>query len=92
MTSPTLLLKNNLLGTCLPFKPAPFFRAKKLLNAVFEINQLKFEKNKGVYTNNVGGRGVRQMSTLLYNPYLVKVATKGGGGSKISKKWFVYAP
>ena len=28
-----------------------------------------------------------EMSTLYYNSYLVKVAMKGGGGSKISKKW-----
>ena len=35
-----------------------------------------------------GGGVVRQMSTLLYNPYRVKVATRGvGWGSKISKKW-----
>ena len=27
------------------------------------------------------------MYILYYNSYLVKVATKGGGGSKISKKW-----
>ena len=34
-----------------------------------------------------GGGGVRQMSTLLYNPYRVKVAMKGGGGgSKILEK------
>ena len=35
------------------------------------------------------------MSTLLYNPYRVKVAMKGEGGSKISGKvatWFVNAP
>ena len=33
------------------------------------------------------GREVSQMSTLYYNSYLVKVTTKGEGGSKISKKW-----
>ena len=33
------------------------------------------------------GGEVSQMSTLYYNSYLVKVATKGEGGSKISKKW-----
>ena len=42
-----------------------------------------------------GGGGVRQMSTLHYNPYIVKVATKGGGGVKNFQKMatqFVYAP
>ena len=32
------------------------------------------------------------MSILLHKPYLVKVTTKGGGGSKISKNlttWFL---
>ena len=33
-----------------------------------------------------GGGGSCQISTLYYNPYLVKVATKGKGESKISKK------
>ena len=33
-----------------------------------------------------GGGGVSQMSTLYYNSYLVKVATKGeGGGQKFQK-------
>ena len=32
------------------------------------------------------GEGVSQMSMLLHKPYLVKWSTKGGGGSKISKK------
>lgn len=48
----------------------------------------------GAYTNYVlsqfgveWGGGSCQMSTLYYNPYLVKVATKGKGESKISKKW-----
>ena len=42
-----------------------------------------------------GGGGVSQMSMLLHKPYLVKWSTKGGGGSKISKKlstWFMDAP
>ena len=45
----------------------------------------------GAYTNYVaslgwsGGGGSCQISTLYYNPYLVKVATKGEGESKISK-------
>ena len=37
------------------------------------------------------GEGVCQMIILLYKPYRVKVAIKGGGGVKISKKlatWF----
>jgi hypothetical protein len=45
---------------------------------------------KEAFTNYVasrGGRGVRQMSTLVYNPYRVKVATKGEGGQKFQKKW-----
>ena len=33
------------------------------------------------------GGEVSQMSTLYNNSYLVKVATKGGGGSKFLKKW-----
>ena len=44
---------------------------------------------RGVYTNYVaswGGGGVHQMSTLHYNPYIVKVATKGGGGVKNFQK------
>ena len=32
-----------------------------------------------------GGGGVSQMSTLYYNSYLVKVATKGEGGQKFPK-------
>ena len=44
----------------------------------------------GVYTNYVasrGGRGVRQMSTLHYNPYIVKVANWLQRGVKNFKKW-----
>ena len=39
-----------------------------------------------------GGGGVSQMSTLYYNSYLIKVATKGEGGQKLKKvaTWFVY--
>ena len=33
----------------------------------------------------VRGRGVAEMSTLLNKSYLVKVSTKGGGGSKCPK-------
>ena len=44
---------------------------------------------KGACTNHVdshGGRGVSEMSTLLYNPYRVKLSTKGGGwGEKVPK-------
>ena len=42
-----------------------------------------------------GERGVSQMTILLHKPYLVKVTTKGGGGSKISKNlttWFMDDP
>ena len=43
----------------------------------------------------VRGRGVAQMSTLLNKSYLVKVSTKGRGGSKmpqILSTWFVHCP
>ena len=39
--------------------------------------------------------GVCQMSILLHKPYLVKLSTKGGGGSKLSKilsTWFMDDP
>ena len=42
-----------------------------------------------------GGRGVCQMSILLHKPYLVKLSTKGGGGSKMPKilsTWFMDDP
>ena len=42
-----------------------------------------------------GEGGVAQMSTLLNKSYLVKVSTKGGGGSKmpqILSTWFVHSP
>ena len=41
------------------------------------------------------GMGVSQMTILLHKPYLVKVTTKGGGGSKIPEiltTWFMNDP
>ena len=40
-------------------------------------------------------RGVSQMTILLHKSYLIKVTTKGGGGSKIPKNlttWFMDDP
>ena len=42
-----------------------------------------------------GGGGVCQMSILLHKPYLVKLSTKGEGGSKMPKilsTWFMDDP
>ena len=58
------------------------------------------KKGKGLCTlykphRQVKGEGVAQMSTLLNKSYLVKVTTKGGGGSKmpqILSTWFVHSP
>ena len=42
------------------------------------------------HVDSLGGRGVSQMSTLLYNPYIVKWSTKGGGGvEKVQKTVYV---
>ena len=41
------------------------------------------------HVDSLGGREVSQMSTLLYNPYIVKWSMNGGvsrGGVKILKK------
>ena len=46
-------------------------------------------------TWSVEGEGVSQITILLHKPYLVKVNTKGGGGSKIPKiltTWFMDDP
>ena len=44
--------------------------------------------------DRIEGDGVSQMAILLHKPYLVKVTTKGAGGSKIPKKttWFMNDP
>ena len=57
---------------------------------------LNFANCRGLCTNHVDKwrvRGVAQMSTLLNKSYLVKVSTKGGGGSimpQILSTWFVH--
>ena len=48
----------------------------------YQINVDKYYLPRESFTNYVASRGVRQMSTLLYNPFRVKVATKGEGDQK----------
>ena len=55
------------------------------------MNQGVIHKPRG----QLRGRGVSQMAILSQKPYLVKVTTKGGGGSKIPKiltTWFMDDP
>ena len=45
---------------------------------------------RGSFTNYVASRGgIRQMPTLLYNSYSVKVATKGGRGQNFLKNGYI---
>ena len=58
-----------------------------------------FLYHKGSFINHVdslGGGGLSsQMSTFLYNPYIVKWSTKGEGVANVQKKlstWFMNDP
>ena len=70
----------------------------------FQLNEIRPVSwfDKGSYTNHVdshGGGGVSMWTAMgkgeSVKSYLVKLSTKGGEGSKKSKKWstwFVYDP
>ena len=55
------------------------------------INKVRpFSKGSFIsHVDSLGGRGVRQMSTLLYNPCIVKWSTKGEGVDKVQKTVYV---